>query len=135
MELDIMLGGQAIGRAQIEKEGLYYRFSCCCNLSGEVVYRLSVRCGEKTENLGIPVPQNGRFELNTRIPVKRLGSGEMQIFAVPKHAQPEGNFVPLSPEEPFRYLKRLENAFLQVRDGQVGLVIPVRSDPGPAQKQ
>ncbi len=87
------------------------------------MYRLTVRCGEKTENLGIPVPEGSWFVLRTRIPVKKLGEGEMQIRAEPKHTDLSGKFIPLSPEEPFRYLRRLQDAFLQVRDGQVGIVL------------
>lgn len=120
---DILLGGQSIGEASVQRQGLYYCFDCKCKLSGEVVYRLQVRCGENTENLGIPVPQGQWFRLQTRIPVKRLGEGELHFRAVPKHAQLEGKFIPLSPEEPFKYLQRLQNAFLQVRDGKVGVVI------------
>ncbi len=119
----IILGGQAVGTAEVQREGLYYCFDCRCRLSGEMVYRLTVRCGERTENLGIPVPEGGRFVLRTRIPVKRLGEGTFLIRAEPKHAELMGKFVPLSPEEPFRYLRRLQDAFLQVRDGQVGVVI------------
>ncbi len=119
----IILGGQAVGTAEVQREGLYYCFDCRCRLSGEIMYRLTVRCGERTENLGIPVPEGGRFVLRTRIPVKRLGEGTFLIRAEPKHAELQGKFVPLSPEEPFRYLRRLQDAFLQVRDGQVGVVI------------
>lgn len=122
--VDILLGGQAIGRAQVQREGLYYRFTCQCSLSGEILYRLTARCAEQTVHLGIPVPEGGRFVLRTRVPVKRLGEGPMEIRAVPKHADLAGKFVPLSPEEPFRYLRRLENVFLQVRDGQVGVMLP-----------
>lgn len=121
---DIDLGGQCIGKARVERQGLYYIFDCRCDLSGEVVYRLTARCGEKMENLGIPVPQNGTFVLRRKIPVKRLGEGDFTIRAVPKHFQSAERFVPLSPEEPFRYLRRLEDAILQVRDGTVGVVIP-----------
>ena len=123
MEYDILLGGQTVGRATVERQGLYYAFHCRCCLTGEVVYRLTVRCGERTESLGIPVPSNGQFVLDTKIPVKRLGEGEMSFLALPKHAELGGKFIPLSPEEPFRYLSRLENAFLQVRDGKVGVVV------------
>ncbi len=118
-----MLGGQSVGTAQIRREGLYYALDCRCRLSGEIVYRLVARRGERTVNLGIPVPEGNWFVLRTRIPVKRLGEGELQIRAEPKNVQWSGKFVPLSPEEPFRYLRRLQGAFLQVRDGQVGVVI------------
>ncbi len=120
---EIQLGGQAIGQAEIVKEGLYYRFTCRCRLSGEVVYRLQARCGEMTENLGIPVPEGKDFVLRTRLPIKRLGEGSITVIATPKEAGLEGKFVPLSPEEPFQYLRRLQNAYLQTRCGQVGVVL------------
>jgi len=120
----ILLGGQAVGQAQVRREGLYLCFSCRCRLSGEMIYRLTVGCGEHTQNLGIPVPNGGQFCLKTKIPAKLLGEGELKITAVPKHAALAGKFVPLSPEEPFAYLNRLKNAFLEVRAGQVGVVIP-----------
>lgn len=120
---DILLGGQAVGRAWAEKEGLYYRFECRCDLSGETVYRVTVRCGEVTENLGILVPEGGSFVARSRVPVKKLGQGPLEFKAVPRHTQLEGKFIPLSPEEPFKYLKRLQNAVLRVKNGQVGIVV------------
>ena len=122
-EMNITLGGQAIGTARVVREGLYYCFRCRCSLSGEVVYRLQVRCGDRIENLGIPVPQNGAFELNTRIPAKKLGSGRMVLEAVPKREPLDGRFVPLRADEPFHYLRQLEKAYLQIREGQVGILL------------
>ena len=126
--LDIMLNGQVVGKARICKEGLYFCFDCCCRFSGEIVFRLQVQCGERTENLGIPVPQGKDFVLRTRIPAKRLGDGELTVRAIPKHSRVSETFIPIAPEEPFRYLQRLQNAFLAVRDGKTGIVIPERED-------
>ena len=42
--------------------------------------------------------------------------------AVPKHPEKTENWMPISPEEPFAYLSRLENAVLERRDGQTGIV-------------
>ncbi len=119
----ILFGGQSVGSAQVWREGLYYRFDCRCTLSGEMVYRLVARCGEQTVHLGIPVPEGNRFVLRTRIPVKKLGEGALLIRVEPKHTELGDRFVPLAPEEPFRYLRRLQDAFMQIRDGQVGIVI------------
>lgn len=119
----IYLGGQAIGEVRVERRGLYYRFECRCDLSGEVVCRIQAVCGENAVNLGIPVPENGVFALRTQIPVKHLGEGKLTFRAIPKGVEKKGIFIPLAPEEPFRYLRRLEDAFLQVRDGQVGIVM------------
>lgn len=119
---DILLGGQAVGKAAVSRRGLYYHFDCRCNFSGEVMYRIQVRCGEKTEDLGILVPENGEFTLKTKVPVKKLGETELEFQAVPKRVHLDGKFIPLSPEEPFQYLKRLQNGILEVRNGEVGVV-------------
>ncbi len=128
MEYEIQLGGQSVGIATVYKEGLYYYFDCRCKLTGEVIYRLQVCCGETVENLGIPVPEGDTFRLRVRIAAKRIGKGELQIRAVPKHEPMVGRFVPIYPEEPFSYLRRLENAFFQIRDGQAGMVYSKKRD-------
>ena len=64
---DIFRGGEKIGKAEVRREGLYYRFRCCCDLTGEVMYRLTVACGEKTENLGIPVPDERIIQVGAAI--------------------------------------------------------------------
>lgn len=121
---EILRGGEPVGQARVEKQGLYYRFSCRCDLSGEVIYRITVSCGEKCESLGVPVPEGGDFVLNTRIPVSKLGAGEPVFRAVPRHPESGGTFIPISPETPFPYLRRLGEAFLEVRNGQPGIVLP-----------
>ena len=85
---------------------------------------ITVTCSGKSESLGIPVPKNGEFYLDTRLAASRLGEGEPKFAAVPRRPDLGGMFVPISPEEPFRYLHRLENAFLARKDGQLGIVIP-----------
>lgn len=133
---DILRGGEKIGKAEVRREGLYYRFLCCCDLTGEVMYRLTVTCGGKMENLGIPVPEGDCFRLSTRLPVSRFPSGEPEFRAVPKHApQQQGLWVPISPETPFDYMERLEHAVMERRGGEVGILIsdeaPQDSDPNP----
>jgi hypothetical protein len=115
--------GNTIGQAEVTRQGLYYHFTCRCRLSGEVICRLAAVCGDKVENLGVPVPENGEFVLRKKIPASHLGEGKLHIRVLPKHSELTGRFVPLSPEEPFRYLSRLQNAYLERRNGQVGIVI------------
>ena len=86
--------------------------------------RLFVRCGSRDENLGIVVPMDGGFGLDARIPVKRLGEGEMEFRLVPKHGDHTGErFVPIYPEEPFSYISRLKDAYLARQGEQLGAVI------------
>ena len=119
----VFLGGQQIGEAVVHREGLYLCFLCRCRFSGEMIYRLMAEVGEKKENLGIPVPEGEWFCLHSRIPAKRLGEGELTVRAMPKHGVMPGRFVPLSPQEPFAYLKELKNAYLEIRNGQSGIVL------------
>jgi len=118
------MGTQLMGKVQVQRQGLYYRFFCRCQLTGDVVCRLSVTCGNNRESLGVVVPMDGGFGLDTRLPVKRLGEGKMEFFLTPKHEIPSGKFVPLSPEEPFAYIARLKEGFLAQKNGHPGVVFP-----------
>ena len=120
---DILLGGEAIGKAQVTREGLYYCFSCRLRLSGEVMYKLVLQKEGETVDLGIPAPQGGAFTLTTRIPVKRIGDGPFLIRAVPKHAPLGIKFVPLKEDEPFCYLNRLNHAVFTRVNRQPGLLL------------
>ena len=112
-----------MGKVTVERQGLYYRFSCRCALSGEVMHRLWLHCGGKETDLGLCVPVDGTFGTDKRLPVKQCGEGKPVFLLRPKEAQLRGNFIPLSPEEPFRYIHRLQDAFLERRGQQLGIVI------------
>ena len=120
----VYFGNQLVGKVSVTRQGLYYRFQCRCQLSGDVVCRLSVRCGDRRESLGVVVPMDGGFGLDTSLPAKRLGEGEMEFALSPKHDLPQGKFIPLSPEEPFAYIERLKESFLTKKEGKLGLVLP-----------
>lgn len=120
---ELSLGTKKVGSVRIEKQGLYYRFSARCALSGDIVCRLVVSCGDKQENLGVFVPVDGQFGIEKKIPAKRLGEGTPEFRILPKHETVEGKFVPIYPEEPFAYMAKLEGAFLATQAGQVGIVI------------
>ena len=120
---DIKSGDKVLGRVKVERQGLYYLFSCRCSLTGEVMHRLLVRCGGKEEDLGVCVPVDGAFGVEKKIPCKRLGEGTPEFFLLPKHEKMEGKFIPIYPEEPFSYIHRLEGAFLKHQAGQLGIVL------------
>ncbi len=120
---EIYMGGQAVGIAQVRREGLYYRFQCRCKLTGEIMYRITVTVGDREESLGIPIPEKGEFCLDIRIPVKRFEKGEPTFRVLPKHEPMKGHFVPICPDEPFVYLSRLKNAYLEVQKDRIGIVL------------
>ena len=122
MDYCIYEGKQAVGKVQVFRQGLYYRFLCRCCIPAGAVKRIWVSCGEKQESLGVLVPMGDGFGLETRLPVKRLGEGELTFSLEQKLEKPEGKFVPIIPEEPFAYIERLKEAYLVKKDGQVGVV-------------
>ena len=119
----VFFGQAQVGKVQVRKQGLYYKFFCRCQLTGDVVCRLTVQSGGVRENLGVVVPLEEGFGLETRIPSKRLTAGEPEFRLVPKHEISMGTFVPISPEEPFAYIRELKNAYFERRYGQAGVVI------------
>lgn len=116
---EIKLGDRPVGKAQVTREGLYYRFRCSCKLEQTSVCRVAV--GDVS--LGILVPQGNGFGLDTKLPVKRFGEGIPEFRVVLNRPVLEGRFIPLSPEEPFAYIQRLKDAYLARQGGQLGVII------------
>lgn len=122
---EIQMEDKVVGRANVEKQGLYYYISCRCILPGKEMFRMIVSCGENREDLGVCVPMDGQFGVEKKIPCKRLGEGtpEFRIRTKEEKQQPGTKFIPVYPEEPFAYIRQLENAFLAHQNGQIGILI------------
>lgn len=119
----VTLSETPVGKVIVRQQGLYYHFSCRCDLPGDIVYRLMVICGAVRENLGILVPEKESFVINTKVPVKRIGEGNMRFILVSLREQHQSTFIPISPEEPFAYIARLKQSFLTIQNGQPGIQI------------
>ena len=120
---EIRRGNETVGTAKVEKQGLYYRICCRCKVSGEGMRRIVVTSGKTREDLGICVPMGNEFGLDRKIPCKRFGDGKPEFLLLPKYPGIQGRFVPVYPDEPFAYMTRLKNAYLEIREGQPGIVI------------
>ena len=81
---EITYEGAPVGKAQIEKQGLYYHFSCRCRLPEEGFFRIHVINSDQRENLGICVPIDDVFGMDKRLPVARLGEGNLSFELLPK---------------------------------------------------
>lgn len=121
---DVFLGHQTVGKVYADRQGLYYRFRCRCHVAGGTICALAVRCADAQIHLGIPVPAGDAFTLETRIAAKRFPEGEFRFVLLPRHGELKGKFIPLSPQEPFAYISKLKDAYLEKRDGSIGIVIP-----------
>ena len=118
---------QAVGTVEASREGLYILFSCRCQPVHREMIRLWMSCGEKETDLGLCVPMEGGFGTEKKIPARQCGTGIPEFILRHKDDTRRGRFIPLSPEEPFQYIHRLENAFLDKKNGQIGIRIQMSS--------
>lgn len=108
----VWLGKEPVGQAVVERQGLYYHFRCQCQLHSEVMCKVTVSCGGTNENLGILVPIGKNYGLMKKLPVKNFGSGIPEFWITPRQIHRQGIRVDIYPEEPFRYIAKLEKAYL-----------------------
>ena len=84
--------------------------------------RLGVAQGEKRVSLGLCVPHSDGFGMDTKIPAKCLGEGELEIFTEEKE-----RFFLLVEKEPL-CLHEILKGRLGYRQGSLGIILP-ESDP------
>ena len=92
----MLLGCDAVGKAYVTEQGLYYRIQCRCAMTSDVIHRLVVSCGDRQESVGVLVPFGQEFGLDTKLAVKRLGRGELQFKIQPKQL-PALMYIKVSP--------------------------------------
>ena len=87
--------------------------------------KLQIKTGETYHHIGVLIPIDGKFGLDMKIPVKRLGDriGQFEISSGKKDASVR--FIPVVPHEPFCYLRMLNVAKLERRGDQIGVVISI----------
>lgn len=119
----VLLNGQPCGKVTVNRQGLYYRIRCRCQIPSQDICRLQAVSGTRRENLGVLVPAEDGFGLDTRIPVKRLGEGEPAFSLSTGQETTDSRFVPILDEEPFAYIARLKESFLEFENGQMGIRI------------
>ena len=127
---EVYFGREAAGKVQLLQQGLYYRVICRCIVPGNQVYRLIALVGDKRESIGVMVPEGDGFILDKKIPAKRLEGGRLRFLASSGGAGVDGSFVPICPEEPFQYIDRLKNAFLESEQGKIGIRTAKRPEAG-----
>ena len=128
-QYQVFLDEKVAGKIQIKRSGLYYEILCRCHLPADTVFRLSARWEDRQENIGILIPEeDGSFSLKKKIACRHFGKGK-PTFTVARNRGPLAQvFIPIRPEEPFAYIHRLNDAFLEYRDGQPG--IRLQKNPG-----
>ena len=114
---DVIGGGQAVGSAIITRQGLYYHVSCRCRISGEIMFRLIMEMGGTSRDLGILVPMDGQFGINTKVNMKSHSKEKPSFYLKAKREAADDILVRICPEEPFGYLSKLNSAYLVRKNG------------------
>ena len=122
-QFEAFLAGRPVGKVQVIRQGLYCRVICRCMLPKEGVYSLYALQDNRRENLGVVIPEGDGFWLDKNVAAKRLGEGKLQFVLSSGVQHLSGQFVQISPEEPFLYIDRLKNAFLESENGKNGIRI------------
>lgn len=123
-EYPVLSGDIQVGKAYVERHGLYYRIKCICNLDESDFTRIFVSDGNNKENLGTCIPNGEQFYLEKQIPVKRLGEDKLSFYIVEGKQRSSGRFIPVQEQFPFRHLSELSKACLEERNGSRGVLIP-----------
>ena len=117
----VKLGSETKGSVSLVRQGLYWSIACSCSLTGEVMYDLAVIVDDRKERLGLLTPDHGTFSLRAMVPIKRLGQGSPTFFLQARHGSDEVQFYPVTEQEPFCYLHRLEDAYMAKQNEKIGL--------------
>ena len=118
---EVFFGMEAVGKAEVRRNGLYLHICCRCRINNGEILRLYWVWDDRRESLGVLVPEKGGLVLEKKIPVKRMGQGRCRFLVSGGKMTETGNFYPITPEEPFRYIDRLKNGFLDSEQGKIGL--------------
>ena len=113
---------ESFGAAQIKREGLYYRIQIRCPKGG----RVTVLGPKGMRDLGICVPSDGSFVIQTQVPVKALGEGDL-FFSI---ASEKLSFYPVEANKPFARLDIVRECVMSVQNGQIGVQMDISKPTG-----
>lgn len=118
---DVYFENVCVGQVQIQKEGLYYRLYCLANAPGESMYRLIAHGGRFSYDFGLCIPKENKIGILTRVPIKVFTENAVRFELKDYKEKQNSVFIPLNAEKSFSHLDRLENAYLEHRDGIPGI--------------
>lgn len=126
---DVFMDGKAVGTASLEKEGLYWKIHCCCDIPADAPYQVTLKAGEEID-MGILVREHNGFCLTKRIAMKRIGGAQPSFVVGPRVAKTQERFEPIAQNEPFAYIEKIRDSQLKEKNGEIGIMI-AEEDPQP----
>lgn len=134
----VMYRKEQVGKLQMQKQGLYCRLQCRCQLPGDDIYRLRMLAGEDSTHIGVLVPEGDGFVLDKKIPAKRIPSGQLNF--VVRGNRDEESREPEKREESPKEIpeKPFEKTLEQIQESEVEEkeFVPIsEEEPFPALEQ
>lgn len=120
---EVFAGETVVGNAELIREGLFYRIRCRCRLPADSMYRLQMTAGDIHRDLGICVPVDGVFGVDTKVSVKLLGAEPRRFSVTDSQKGTERATLEVCAGKPFAFLDRLETARAEVVNGDLRVVI------------
>lgn len=120
---EICLKQETVGQAIVERQGLYYKVECRCDLPAGKRYHAVALGKSGQEDLGLLIPAGNSFRSCKSVAVKKLGEGALSFRLEPVAA--DGMFIPLREDTPIECIDKLRSAVLSERDGMRGIRIPM----------
>ena len=120
-EYDIFYNGEIVGKAHLEKEGLYVHYHCVCDFPGDDLFRIYAETINSTVNFGICIPSGNCWKTSGMIPEKCLKTGILKIFAVLCPSSTE-LFIHIKTGGEFAHIEDLETMHFAQRNNQPGIV-------------
>lgn len=123
---EITYGSKKVGNAMWDREGLYYLIRCRCDMPQAGLYRIKAESDAGIVDLGTCIPSDHMLCLDTKVAIKKLGTGPVRFSLLSGHISPAERFVPLETQGRFCDFSLLEAAMFDTVDGQPGLRIFIR---------
>ena len=120
---DVHLDHKTVGTANIKRNGLYYQIHCRCNVPDDRVYRLMAKCDGRSVDLGVCVPFEDGFGVDTMVSVKKIGTDSISFYLTDRKESSDEKFIQIKEGEPFDGTEHLMNSRFEMRGNAPGLVI------------
>ena len=122
-EYPIMYDQKKVGKAELERLGMYYRIFChvSTQVPQPVYVKLSV--GEQIMDLGLCFLDGNDFVLAARIPVGTMEKETITFLAYSKQKDADSHFIPVCSNKPFSDLTLLKKARFAVVDSKTGICV------------
>lgn len=91
---EVTYGDVPVGKAELIRQGLYYRVICRCAIPDGDLCRLVAVWTGGWKNLGIPIPDSAGFILQKSLPVKHIGDKELRFLLLRASDDPDAVLTP-----------------------------------------